>query len=117
MSPAPMVRRMWSDVTHCPTPQSDPVLVGDNVGSSANKSVPAGTIFLGWAAATMRRLEVRIGQVLGKAKPGRPETSSVIEDSLTKDERHAFRQMADNAEVVEEIIAESDDDRRVIRDG
>jgi hypothetical protein len=60
----------------------------------------------------MRRLEVRIGQLLGPAKPGpQPESSVATEDrDLSRHERHEFRQMAANPEAVEDIIATSTDD-------
>lgn len=64
-------------------------------------------------AAAQRRLEIRIGILLGPAKVGRPaaeETSSAIEDSLTKDERSQFRKMADHPEIVDAVIDESDDE-------
>ena len=63
--------------------------------------------------AARRRLEARIGQLLGPAKVGRPtaeETSSAIEDPLTKDERSQFRKMADHPELVDAVIDDSDDE-------
>jgi hypothetical protein len=66
----------------------------------------------------MRRLEVRIGHLLGDAKPGNPTganqhggTSVATEvPPLSKDQRHEFRQMADHEDLVEQTIAESTDD-------
>lgn len=48
-----------------------------------------------------RHLEIRIGDLLGKAKPGPPESSFAIEDSISKDHRHQFRQMAQHKDVPE----------------
>ena len=54
----------------------------------------------------MRRLEVRIGELLGPVtRPGPSESSIVIED-VNKDQRHQFRQMAEHPEEVEAVIAE-----------
>lgn len=65
-------------------------------------------------AATMRRLEVRIGQIIGEAKVG--AHSSAIEGAdLTKDERHDFRAMADDPDTVEAVIAESTDEKPASR--
>jgi hypothetical protein len=49
-------------------------------------------------AAADRRLEVRIGELLGAAKPGPPESSLASEDSLTPNQRNQFRQMAEHQE-------------------
>ena len=50
----------------------------------------------------MRRLEVRIGVVLGPASPNGKGLGSIATDpdGLSKDERHAFRTMAVHADVV-----------------
>lgn len=63
-------------------------------------------------AATQRRLEARIGVLLGAAKAGRPETSLAndIEDGLTRNERSQFRKMADHPDIVEAVIDDSDDE-------
>ena len=62
-------------------------------------------------AAAMRRLEARIGEVIGAAKPGPPQSSVAAEDSLTKHERHEFRKLAAHPEIVNDVIdASSDDD-------
>lgn len=64
-------------------------------------------------AATMRRLEVRIGQLLGPAEPtagpgrGKPSTAT---DGLSRDQRSEFRRIAEQADVVEAVIAESTDE-------
>lgn len=68
-------------------------------------------------AAAMRRLEVRIGQLLPPKGEGRGrrtdlhETSSCMDEEvgLNKDRRAEFRQMAEHPEVVEQVIAESTD--------
>ena len=62
-------------------------------------------------AATMRRLEARIGELLGVADNGGRRESGVssFASELTPNERHQFRQMAAHPEVVEQVIAESDD--------
>jgi hypothetical protein len=57
-------------------------------------------------AATQRRLEARIGVLLGKASRNGGNSrngSSAIDpfDDLTKDERSAFRKMADHPDIVE----------------
>lgn len=70
-------------------------------------------------AATMRRLEVRIGQLLGEAQVGtnqHSEGSSASEPSpLTPNERSQFRKMAENEDVVEEAIAASTDEKPASR--
>lgn len=61
-------------------------------------------------AATMRRLEVRVGKLLGKAKRGgdrRAEQVPREELALSKKERHVFRQMAEHEDTVEKVISES----------
>lgn len=69
---------------------------------------PAGRL-----SAAMRRLEVRIGQLLPKAAPtpgpGRGK-ASVMDDGLSRDQRHEFRQMASAPEIVEQVITESTDE-------
>lgn len=56
----------------------------------------------------MRRLEARIGELLPKAEPtpgpGRGK-ASVMDDGLSRDQRHEFRQMAAHPEIVEQVIA------------
>jgi hypothetical protein len=65
-------------------------------------------------AATMRRLEVRIGELLGPATVG-AHSSATEGARLTKDARFQCRQMAAHPEVVEEIIATSTDRRPATR--
>lgn len=65
--------------------------------------------------ATKRRLEVRIGQLLGPAptphESGARKGSLTNEPSgeLTPNQRHDFRQMAENPDIVDDIINQSDD--------
>lgn len=70
-------------------------------------------------AAAQRRLEVRVGELLGPTTPGARtdrEPSIAIEgSSLTKDERHAFRAMAEHPDVVEDVIADSTDEQPASR--
>lgn len=68
-------------------------------------------------AAAQRRLEVRIGVLLGPASPNGKGLGSFANDpsELTKDERHAFRKMAENEDVVEATIAESTDEQPASR--
>lgn len=68
----------------------------------------------GRVAAAMRRLEVRIGQLLGPARMGGVNGHNKEEVTregthLVPNQRMEFRAMADNPEVVEEVIAESTD--------
>ena len=58
----------------------------------------------------MRRLEERVGFLTEDRRPGQRTDLSGATDGLTKDERYEFRKMADNADVVEEVIASSSDD-------
>lgn len=70
----------------------------------------------GRVAAAMRRLEVRIGKLLGPATPngGNDRNGSVatdpFEDGLTRHQRTDFRQMAENEDEVEKAISESTDE-------
>lgn len=59
-------------------------------------------------AAAQRRLEIRIGILLGPAKVG-AHSSATEGSDLSKDERSEFRKMADHPEVVEAVIDDSDD--------
>ncbi len=57
---------------------------------------------------------MRIGVVLGAAKldhDRHPGATSLANDvaELTRNERNQFRRMADHPEIVEQVIAESDD--------
>ena len=68
------------------------------------------------AAAATRRLEARVGELLGPAKVGRPaaaETSQACD--IPKDDASRFRKMAAHPEVVEEIIAQSTDEEPASR--
>ena len=62
--------------------------------------------------AARRRLELRIGQLLGAAEPtagpGRGK-ASLADDGLSRNERSQFRKMADHPDVVDAVIDESDD--------
>jgi hypothetical protein len=65
--------------------------------------------------ATIRRIEVRVGEVLGEPQrfhgnAHRKKDSLANESSLTANERHQFRQMADNPDVVDDVIGASTDD-------
>jgi hypothetical protein len=68
----------------------------------------------GQLAATLRRLEIRVGELLGPATQGarndrRPELSSANE-SLTANERRDFRDLAERRDDVERMLDESTDD-------
>ena len=64
--------------------------------------------------AARRRLEARIGQLLGPAKCGPPaadESSLASEDSLlTANDRSHFRKLADHPDIVDAVIDESTDE-------
>lgn len=63
--------------------------------------------------AAKRRLEVRIGQVLGPAQNGGDRKSDQFRHDGTDLDRHQrseFRQMAEHPEVVEQVIATSTDE-------
>jgi len=65
----------------------------------------------GRLAMALRRLEVRIGEVLGKpsmAGPGRGKPS-VTTEGFSKDQRHDFREMAQHADLVESLVETSTD--------
>lgn len=68
-------------------------------------------------AAAIRRLEVRIGELLGPAEPGGGDHGnqhsprpSVATDGLTPDQRSDFRKLAANPDVVDDVINESTDE-------
>lgn len=71
--------------------------------------------------ASKRRLEVRIGHLLGPASNGGDRKSDQFDrgrtdrDDLTKDQRSAFRAMAADPETVEDVIAASTDDNPASR--
>lgn len=63
------------------------------------------------AEAVLRRLEVRVGQLLGPASQTWPGNGSDATEALpSADARHDLRDMAEHAEIVEQVIAESTDD-------
>ena len=69
-------------------------------------------------SAAMRRLEVRIGELLGPPQHGGDRKSDQVEHDrldLSKDQRREFRQMAEHPEVVEAVIAESTDEQPASR--
>lgn len=71
--------------------------------------------------ASLRQLEVRIGELLGpadldgKRRNQHSELSTAVESSISKDERSAFRRMAAHRDVVDEVIAGSSDERPASR--
>lgn len=75
----------------------------------------------GRVAAAMRRLEVRIGKLIGP--PPTPQESGARKGSVTtetsnglsKDQRSEFRQMAENEDKVEQVIATSTDEEPASR--
>jgi hypothetical protein len=73
-------------------------------------------------AAAMRRLEVRIGQLLGPAEVGANQHSGAPhrDEGLHDQQRSDFRRMAEHEDVVEEVIAGSTDEeaaKRARREG
>lgn len=71
-------------------------------------------------AAAQRRLEVRIGQLLGPTTTGErhdlePSVATEGSDGLTRHQRHDFRAMAADPETVEDVIATSTDDNPASR--
>lgn len=69
----------------------------------------------GRVAAAMRRLEVRIGKLLGPARVGRPAVGTSVATDLSPDQRSEFRQMAENEDKVEQVIAASTDEEPASR--
>lgn len=76
----------------------------------------------GRVASAMRRLEVRIGKLLGPAENGGDRKSDQFRrdgtdrgEDLSRHQRTEFRQMAENEEEVEAVIAESTDDKPASR--
>jgi hypothetical protein len=64
-------------------------------------------------AVTLRRLEVRIGQLLGPTKIGERhdlEPSLASEGSLKPNQRSDFRKMAEHSDVVAKVTADSTDE-------
>ncbi len=75
-------------------------------------------------AAAQRRLEVRIGQLLGPAAPNGGHgagpgtglsTNNPVPDGLNPRQRHDFRSMAADPDTVEDVIATSTDDNPASR--
>lgn len=67
-------------------------------------------------AATMRRLEVRIGELSPRRQGERTDlTSCEPQEVLRPDERSRFRTMAEHRDVVEDVIANSTDERPATR--
>ena len=65
----------------------------------------------GRLAVALRRLEVRIGEVLGKApSAGRPSGGNLVHgQDLSDRQRHDFRNMAEHADLVEALTEQSTD--------
>ncbi len=77
--------------------------------------------FRGWAPlpfelyAARIVAEVRIGELLGKGKPGpQPESSIAIEDSLPRGDRHQFRLLPSHRELVLRLLEQGIASRRRI---
>ena len=70
----------------------------------------------GRVAATLRRLEVRIGALLGKSPGAGPGRGKVDHDpSFSANQRHDFREMAEHADLVEQLTEQSTDDSPLSR--
>lgn len=71
----------------------------------------------GRVAATLRRLEVRIGRLLGKSPgAGRPSGGNLVHGQDFNDrQRHDFREMAEHADLVEQLAEQSTDDQPLSR--
>lgn len=72
----------------------------------------------GRVADAMRRLQVRIGKLLGPV-PSPQESGarkgSGATEALSRHDRHDFRKMAEHEDIVEQVIAESSDDEPASR--
>ncbi len=69
-------------------------------------------------AAAQRRLEVRVGVLLGPAEVGRPVRENVDRDrhsDVSRDQRADFRRMAEHPDIVDEVIAKSTDEEPASR--
>ena len=66
-------------------------------------------------AATLRRLELRIGVLLGPGKRGNPNGQLRSGAQLDRDQRRKFRQLAAHPDIVEDIIAASTDETPATR--
>jgi hypothetical protein len=70
----------------------------------------------GRVAATLRRLEVRIGRLLGKSPGAGPGRGKVHRNEpFSKQQRHGFREMAEHADLVEQLAEQSTDDSPLSR--
>lgn len=62
------------------------------------------------AESALRRLEIRVGELLDREVGGRGRKASAADDGLTsRDLRHDFRTMAEHPDIVEDVIAASTD--------
>lgn len=68
----------------------------------------------GRVAAAHRRLEVRIGKLIGPAQVGAHSSATEGQD-LSADERHAFRKLAEHEDEVENALSESTDEQPASR--
>ena len=69
-------------------------------------------------AATVRRIEIRVGEVIGQAAIGRPSGETLVTTNVSEldaRERHDFRQMAAHPDIVEAEIARGTDERPTSR--
>lgn len=69
----------------------------------------------GRVAAAMRRLEVRIGELLGPRQQGHRNVLLPHAEEVAQTQRSEFRQMAENKEAVEDVIANSTDSQPASR--
>src|SRR5262245_16851469 len=68
-------------------------------------------------AAECRRTEVLIGKLLGPGEPGRPEKTSPVGEVISEvphNDRHKFRILAANEELVEELLSQGKVSRNTI---
>lgn len=62
------------------------------------------------AEATLRRLEVRVGQLIGPSLgPGRPTDEMSSTNDISRNARHDLRDLAEHPDIVEQVIAASTD--------
>jgi len=116
LSPAAIEQRCASIETWAESCQSIPELRDAGAKLAAIDEYLARTSSDGRArlAATQRRLEVRIGVLLGPATVG-AHLLAGKGDGLTPKERHAFRLLASDPDAVEDAIATSTDDEPASR--
>jgi hypothetical protein len=63
----------------------------------------------------MRRLESRIGTLLGKATPNGKGSGLVTDNpDLSSRQRHDFRQMAAHPDTVEQVVNDSTDNQHTV---